>query len=249
MSSENCLKLKAVTWTQMSGLCYVVEVAYGTKWYTCEYTKVTVNAGSINLRCKNRGHGKDKWNCQAVVTVKFKRENDGSCVLQDNRCVYLTKQVGKKKFYDVDFSADKLHLLLDVDNYEQTLHYHTKKCQSSVSRDSGHCTSTNHDIKCYSEHNSQARIMRDFRHALKEKADDPENRTFKPSQPIQQVKIVNLVDQDTEPKRAPKRKISALSSEFISSWLTKSPGYPSQSTKFCGEPEKKRFKCCCVKSL
>ena len=54
------LKLKYVTLTASSGLCFFVEVAYGTKWYVCEYSKASVNSCSISLRCTNRENGTSK---------------------------------------------------------------------------------------------------------------------------------------------------------------------------------------------
>ena len=118
--------------------------------------------------------------------MRFKHDSDGSCILKDNRCVYLKKQVGKRKYFEINLSPDKLPLLLDVNNYDQTLHFHTGKC-NGVSPDSGHCNSTKHSINCYSEENDDAKVQRDFRHVLKEKAGNSINRTLNPTQLIQEV--------------------------------------------------------------
>ena len=55
-----CLKLKSVTWTAKNDLCFLVEVAYGSKWYTYSYTKASVNSCSISLRSMNREKGTAK---------------------------------------------------------------------------------------------------------------------------------------------------------------------------------------------
>ena len=128
---------------------------------------------------------REKWNCKATLTARFKRDSDGTCVLEEIRCVYIKKQVGKRKYFDVDLSPDKLPLLLDMNNYDQTLHFHTGKCKSISP--SGHCNSTKHTINCYSEENDDAQVQRDFRHALKEKAGNPANRKLNPTQLIAEV--------------------------------------------------------------